>query len=55
MPEAAHRRGQVQWEAFCGVTIGGNKAPDSITYRKDPATGFYEIRAYNKEPDREPA
>ncbi len=54
MPEATHTRGQAQWEAFAAVTDGGEYMPKTVTYRKDPATGFFEVRAYNREADRAP-
>jgi DNA repair protein RadD len=55
MPEARHSRGQAQWSLFAGVTgMDMETTPQSVTYRKDPETGFFEIRAYNREPDREP-
>lgn len=55
MPEARHHRGIAQWEAFARVAESGETAPRTVTYRKDPATQFYEIRAYNREPDHAPA
>jgi len=54
MPDAKHSRGQAQWAAFDGATMGGTVAPRSVTYRKDPATQFYEIKAFNREPDHAP-
>ena len=54
MPEAKHQRGIAQWDAFNRVTDGGETPPATVTYRKDPATQFYEIRAYNREADHEP-
>jgi DNA repair protein RadD len=54
MPEASHTRGQAQWAAFDAVTQGGTVKPASITYRKDPSSGFFEVKAYNREPDHAP-
>ena len=54
MPEARHTRGQKQWESFDSATNGGTRPPYSVTYRKDPNTGFFEIHAFNREPDHAP-
>lgn len=54
MPEARHQRGIVQWDTFAKATNGGDMAPETVTYRKDPESGFFEIRAYNREEDHEP-
>jgi DNA repair protein RadD len=54
MPDARHTRGQAQWAAFAAATQGGETKPRSVTYRKDTSTGFFEILAYNKEPDHAP-
>jgi DNA repair protein RadD len=55
LPEAKNQRGLVQWQAFDAVTKGGQIPPRSLTYRKDPETGFFEIMAYNREADHEPS
>jgi DNA repair protein RadD len=54
LPDATHIKGQAQWEAFDLATQGGTVAPITVSYRKDAATGFFEILAYNKEADHEP-
>ncbi len=54
MPEAAHTKGIAQWQAFDAATDAGEYMPKTVTYRKDPATGFFEIRAYNRTPDHAP-
>jgi DNA repair protein RadD len=54
MPEASNLRGQASWAAFDGATQGGTVAPNTITYRKDADSGFFEIRAYNRPEDIEP-
>jgi DNA repair protein RadD len=54
MPEAAHTRGQAEWMAFDAATNGGSSNPRTITYRKNAETGFYEIKAYNREADVNP-
>lgn len=51
MPEAAHTRGQAEWAAFDNATEGGAAKPRTITYQKNQATGFFEIKAYNREAD----
>lgn len=55
LPESPHVRGQAQFEAWRAATKGGEEKPKSVTYRKDPSTGFFEVKAYNREPDHEPA
>lgn len=41
-------------EVFVKATDDGSTPPATITYRKDPATQFFEIRAYNREADHAP-
>ena len=41
-------------EVFVKATDDGSAPPATITYRKDPATQFFEIRAYNREADHAP-
>jgi DNA repair protein RadD len=53
-PEARHSRGQVQWLAFDRATDGGDSKPDTITYQKNAATGFYEVYGYNRPADELP-
>jgi len=55
MPEAKHSRGQAQYQAWHNATKGGEVKPRSVTYRKDPETGFFDVKSYNREPDHEPA
>lgn len=40
-----------QYEKLVIATKGLDVMPESITYRKDIKSGFYEILAYNQEPD----
>jgi len=53
-PEARHTKGQAEWAAFSAVTDEGSVAPKSVTYRKNAETGFFEIYAFNREPDHAP-
>lgn len=55
MPEAKHQRGIVQWSAWDAVTGGGETMPATVTYQKDPVSQFFEIKAYNRQEDMEPA
>lgn len=55
MPEARHQRGIVQWSAWDAVTCGGKTMPATVTYQKDPVSQFFEIKAYNRQEDMEPA
>lgn len=54
MPEARHVRGQVEWETFDKATEGGTVKPKTITYQKNAVTGFFEIKAYNRQADESP-
>lgn len=54
MPEAAHLRGQAEWSAFEAATDGGKVAPQTVTYRKNAETGFFEVRGYNRAEDVDP-
>jgi DNA repair protein RadD len=53
-PDAKHVRGQAQWAAFDAATQGGTVKPVTLTYRKDVASGFYEVHGYNGMADHEP-
>ena len=53
-PEATHVRGQAQWATFVRATENGDTAPNTVTYRKNAETGFYEVHAYNRPADEEP-
>ena len=50
-----HLKGMGQWDTFRRATQDMTVQPQTVTYRKDPATQFFEIRAYNREADHEPA
>lgn len=53
MPEATHSRGMRDWDLFARFTDGGNRQPNTITYRKED-TGMYVLLAFDREPDVEP-
>ncbi len=53
-PHATDSRGMADWAKFDEATLGGTVKPESVTYRKDPATGFYIITAYDRMPDHAP-
>lgn len=40
-----------QYEALLKATNGGDKMPETITYRKDKDSGFYRVLAYNQDAD----
>ena len=52
VPEARNRQRRQEWANFQAATENGS--PRTVTYRKDPETGFYRLLGLNKEPDREP-
>lgn len=41
-----------QYENFLIATQGGDIMPESITYKKNAKTGFFEVLAYNQEVDK---
>lgn len=54
MPDAKFQKGIDQFNRWISATEDETKLPETITYRKDPATNFFEIRAYNRKADHEP-
>ena len=54
MPEATHARGRREWAEFSMATQGGQMPPRTITYQKDPESGFYRVLAYNQPEDVDP-
>ena len=52
--EASHAKGQAQWQAFCDATDNGNDTPETVTYRKNADTGFFDVIGYNRPADVEP-
>lgn len=54
MPESTSVKGQADWAMFDAATGGGNNKPSTITYRKDPKSGFYRVLAFNRPADVEP-
>lgn len=59
-PDSTHPKGRAQWAMFSDATtwdpFGENDdgKPRTITYRKNASSGFYEVFAFNKEPDHAP-
>jgi DNA repair protein RadD len=51
----AHWRAVAEHDKWQEATDDGDVPPRSVTYRKNPTSGFYEIAEYNKQPDMEPA
>jgi DNA repair protein RadD len=51
-PESNYPMQQASYDAFLAATEQGN--PKTVTYRKDAASGFYRVFAYNKEADHAP-
>lgn len=54
MPEARYQHALDQFNMWISATEDETALPATVTYRKDPATNFFEIRAYNREPDHAP-
>ncbi len=54
LPEATHSRGMREWAAFEAATNGGQDKPQTISYCKDEASGFYRILTYDRPADVEP-
>lgn len=53
-PEGRHSRALAEWDAFQRATMEGAK-PRTVTYRKDATSGFYQVTAYNRPADMDPA
>lgn len=54
MPEADGWSAKDKYQAFLRATSDGIFPPETVTYRKNDRTGFYEILGYNMEPDHAP-
>ncbi len=52
VPESRGWKQRQEWANFQAATENG--PPRTVTYRKDPESGFYRLLGLNKEPDREP-
>lgn len=52
-PEARSSRGMAEFEMFQRATQDGD--PKTITYRKDPDTGFFVVHGYNRQADVDPS
>jgi len=52
VPESKGWKQRQDWADFQAATVTG--PPRTVTYRKDPESGFYRLLGLNKEPDREP-
>ena len=50
-PQARHTKGQAEWAIFHAARTAGI---ETITYRKDPESGFYRALAYNRPADVAP-
>jgi len=55
LTESTHSKGMRDWALFEQYTGGGNATPDTITYRKNGESGMYEVLAYGRPADEEPA
>lgn len=53
-PEATNSRGMQDYAAWSAATSAGDQPPQTITYAKDAATGFFRIYRYNQEADHAP-
>lgn len=53
-PEARHSRGQAEFDIFNRATQGCTIVPRSVTYQKDPNSGFFSLHAFNRPPDVAP-
>ena len=53
-PESRSWKARAEWTQFAAETDSGANPPRTITYRKDPESGFYRLIDLNKEPDCEP-
>jgi len=53
MPESKIPYQAMLYDGFNNVTTSGAYKPKTISYVKDPKSGFYKILAFNREPDLE--
>lgn len=54
MPDSDQWPAQGKWMSFETVTRGGKVAPLTVTYAKNPRTGFFDIKDYNRPADEMP-
>lgn len=54
VPKSKGWKARDEWAKFHAATQGLSVQPATVTYRKDPETGFYRLLNLNEEPDREP-
>jgi len=54
MPESTWWKKRQDWERFCAVTQNCAVKPRTVTYRKDPKSGFYRLIDLNRSADVEP-
>jgi DNA repair protein RadD len=52
LPDAAHRKAVLDWQRFDAATCKGT--PATVSYVKEPESGFYRILAFNQEADHAP-
>jgi DNA repair protein RadD len=50
-PEANSYTAQAKAATWAQATYSGQRAPNTVTYRKDPDSGFFEIKVYNRPED----
>jgi len=53
-PDAQHTRGMAEWAAWCAATDEGRQKPNTLTYRKNAQSGFYQALGYNRKADTTP-
>lgn len=54
VPNAKGWKARDEWAKFHAATQGLSVQPATVTYRKDPDSGFYRLLNLNEEPDLEP-
>lgn len=54
MPKAINGRPLVNWQRFDKATSGGTVMPETVTYRKHPDSGMYEVYDYRRAADENP-
>ena len=53
-PEATHSKGMKQYADWATATGYGEGKPETVTYRKNAETGFFDVLAYNQRADAAP-
>jgi len=54
LPEATFSRAVREWQTFSAATNSGERQPETVTYQKNPGSGFYRVFGFDQRADEEP-